>query len=269
MRHSALNFVSILTILIAIISCNSIEKKEAAKEINPQTAETGDNSRNALDWAGTYTGTLPCADCDGIKTSVTFFESGAYTRTMTYTGKSNDPIKDNGNFKWNDQGSIITLTNGEGSSQQYQVGENMLFHLDKEGNRISGDLAQNYQLMKNQNDDNLEDKKWMLVELMGQKIVIQEEDKPIHITFNGALGQMTGHNGCNLFVGPYTLKQGLRIEVGMMANTLMACKNMETAQKFMEVLQKMDNYAISENTLSLNKARMAPMARFELVPEGE
>lgn len=268
-----LKFVFLFTLIIAF-SCNTKKntdatKEETVEEMEPTTSAVWDNSKNALDWSGTYTGTIPCADCDGIETSVTLFKSGAYTRTQKYAGKSNDQIKDNGKFKWNDQGAIVTLTDKDGNSQQYQVGENVLFHLDTEGKRISGDLSKNYQLMKNHNDGNLEDKKWVLVELMGQKVEYGKDDKPIHITFNGELGQMTGYNGCNLLVGPYTLKPGLRIEVGMMANTLMACKNMDTATKFMEILQKMDNYSIAENALSLNKARMAPMARLEFVKEEE
>ena len=31
-------------------------------------ADAAHNSRNALDWAGTYEGVLPCADCPGIQT---------------------------------------------------------------------------------------------------------------------------------------------------------------------------------------------------------
>jgi hypothetical protein len=40
---------------------------------------------------------------------------------------------------------------------------------------------------------------------------------------------------------------------------------MEKEVAFMEVLQKADNYAIQGKTLSLNKARMAPLAKFEAV----
>ena len=32
---------------------------------------TGDNSKTSVDWVGKYEGTLPCADCEGIKTTLT------------------------------------------------------------------------------------------------------------------------------------------------------------------------------------------------------
>jgi heat shock protein HslJ len=45
----------------------------------------------------------------------------------------------------------------------------------------------------------------------------------------------------------------------------MACGNMEKETIFMELLQKADNYSIKGNVLSLNKGRMAPLAKFEAV----
>jgi heat shock protein HslJ len=40
---------------------------------------------------------------------------------------------------------------------------------------------------------------------------------------------------------------------------------MEKETSFMEALQKADNYAIEGKILSLNKVRMAPLAKFEAV----
>jgi hypothetical protein len=39
---------------------------------------------------------------------------------------------------------------------------------------------------------------------------------------------------------------------------------METGQLFMDVLEKADNYTVTDGILTLNKARMAPLARFTL-----
>ena len=44
----------------------------------------------------------------------------------------------------------------------------------------------------------------------------------------------------------------------------MACPDMQIADQFNQVLGKVDNYAIADGVLSLNKARMAPLARFRL-----
>ena len=50
------------------------------------------------------------------------------------------------------------------------------------------------------------------------------------------------------------------------AATLRACPDMETESQFFEVLVMTDNYAIAGMRLSLHKARMAPLARFEVSP---
>lgn len=46
-------------------------------------------------------------------------------------------------------------------------------------------------------------------------------------------------------------------------STMMACDNMEIETGFKKVLEQTDNYTVDGNTLSFNKARMAPLARFE------
>jgi uncharacterized lipoprotein NlpE involved in copper resistance len=47
------------------------------------------NSRNALDWAGTYEGVLPCADCPGTKTRLTLNYDGSYRLITQAEGSQN------------------------------------------------------------------------------------------------------------------------------------------------------------------------------------
>jgi uncharacterized lipoprotein NlpE involved in copper resistance len=106
------------------------------------------NAMNSLDYLGIYKGVLPCADCEGIETIVELGSGNSYSKKITYLGKNNqEVIESSGTFTWNEAGNTITL-NDEEAPNQYFVGENVLFHLDMEGNRISGDLAKNYQLIK-------------------------------------------------------------------------------------------------------------------------
>ena len=154
--------LSCSVLLIGFTSC----KPKASENPNPEAAQTseaeeapateftgdGHNSRISVDWNGIYKGTIPCADCEGIQTELTLMEDGSFERRTTYLGKDGETRSDKGNFTWNDAGSAVTLALEDGETQQYQVGENMLFHLDREGNRITGDLAENYILMKNKTD---------------------------------------------------------------------------------------------------------------------
>ncbi|NDV56958.1 copper resistance protein NlpE [Bacteroides sp. 519] len=136
-------------IAVLALSFSGCGNKNAKSNDNtPPIVDAAHNSRNSLDYEGTYTGTMPCADCPGIKVELTL-KTNSYTLKTTYEGtedKSKDFIE-GGEFAWNEAGSIITLNND--SCQQYQVGENKLIALDLNGKRITGDLADMYILKKN------------------------------------------------------------------------------------------------------------------------
>ncbi len=263
-------FISAL-FLLAIAGCKPKKASEQKEEKTTEISEESDtsfqdehNSRNSLDWNGTYQGTLPCADCDGIKTRLTLTSEGEFNRTRTYLGKEETGSTDSGTFEWNEAGSEITLRPLEGDPQGYQVGENRLFFLDREGNRITGELADKYVLVKNRPDYQLENKKWILTELMGNEIEAGDDQPGAFLYFDRETARVSGNNSCNAITGTYELLEGNRIAFGRVASTLMACPDMETADQFNEVLERTDNYTIADGILSLNKARMAPMARFRL-----
>jgi len=46
-------------------------------------------------------------------------------------------------------------------------------------------------------------------------------------------------------------------------STKMACENMEVENDLTKALMAADNYSMDGDNLSLNKARMAPLARFK------
>ena len=65
------------------------------------------------------------------------------------------------------------------------------------------------------------------------------------------------------------LKDNNRIEFSRGMSTLMACENMEVETELAKVLEQADNYTIEGDILSLNKARVAPLARFKRVDEND
>ena len=105
------------------------------------------NARNSLDYAGTYTGVLPCADCEGIAVELTISYDGKFYKTMQYLGKSADVFEFTGDYSWNDAGNTISLKGLE-LPNQYFVAEERLIHLDIDGQKITGHLADHYVLTK-------------------------------------------------------------------------------------------------------------------------
>ena len=219
----------------------------------------GDTSEVSLDWSGNYQGVLPCTDCEGIQTSITLHQDKSYVMETKYLGKDEQAFTSQGNFSWNKTGNTITLSNIEDAPSQYFVGENILIQLDMNGNKITGDLAEKYVLEKvRETDSNLTGVRWQLIEINGQPV----SKKDIYIQFNADVNTVNGFDGCNLFSGGYELKDGNRLSFQKMIATMRACPDMGTEGQFRELLQKVNNYAIKDNVLSLHQAKMAPLLKF-------
>jgi uncharacterized lipoprotein NlpE involved in copper resistance len=109
------------------------------------------NGKNSLDWAGTYQGVLPCADCDGIRYILTLKPNNTYHMAQMYLNKKNDAHKSDGKLIWDKSGNKITLEekgdNNE-EKQSFNVLENKLLALGRDGNIITGNLADRYILTK-------------------------------------------------------------------------------------------------------------------------
>ncbi len=68
-----------------------------------------------------------------------------------------------------------------------------------------------------------------------------------------------------MFFGSCELKEGNRVTFSKMGSTMMACPNMATGNELFKVPETIDNSTTDGNSLQLNKARMAPLSRFELI----
>jgi copper homeostasis protein (lipoprotein) len=140
-----------------------------------------------------------------------------------------------------------------------------------EGNRITGSLADKYILLKNSQPEDvisIVGKKWKLVELNGKLVEKTSGDgRDYFITLQQEESRISGYVGCNSFFGNFELKNGNRVTFSKLGSTMMACPNMTTEQELFKVLETVDSYTINDNLLQLNKARMAPLARFEMMSE--
>ncbi|MCF1752899.1 copper resistance protein NlpE [Mariniradius sediminis] len=131
-----------------IVACQTKQQTEEIVVSDEMFEGDEHNAVTSLDFMGIYEGVLPCADCEGIQTVIELGVGNSYVKKVTYLGKENsEVIETQGTFSWNDEGNTITL-DSEPAPNQYFVGENVLFHLDMDGNRITGDLADKYRLNK-------------------------------------------------------------------------------------------------------------------------
>lgn len=112
-------------------------------------------------------------------------------------------------------------------------------------------------------NDVLEDRKWVLVEMMGKPVKTSLEGKNIFLILNKSDHTITGFSGCNGYGGNYELHSGKRVAFSKMVGTMMACSDMENETQFLKLMQTIDNYTVSETKLQLNRAKMAPLLKFE------
>jgi copper homeostasis protein (lipoprotein) len=132
-------------ILLACTSKQTVSEKE--EETTEETSTH--NAKNSLDWQGTYKAILPCADCEGINTILEINKDQTYTLISTYLGKTpivSDTITSV--FVWKKDGKTIELKNLKNKPNLFMLGENYLLQLDVNGNKIQGNLAENYRLQK-------------------------------------------------------------------------------------------------------------------------
>ncbi len=153
--------ITCLSLLMTFtISCKEDKKPEGKqdRETVPEAvtdtvandttaADAAHNSANSLDWAGTYSGITPCADCPGMKTDITINTDNTYSLREQYLEKEKAPRTFKGTFSWDKAGSIITL-DAEGDHHKFKVMEGKLRILDKFGDEKQGGRAEEFMLAK-------------------------------------------------------------------------------------------------------------------------
>ena len=146
----------ILAATAVMVACGGNNRRQApaSGEAATATAEAVPaapdmhTAETSLDYFGTYSGTLPGADCPGIETTLTLTSDGKYTLHMKYLER-NVEFDEAGTYAV--QGNLLTLTPaGSGQPGYYKVEENRLRHLDADRQPITGDLAEHYVLHKKQ-----------------------------------------------------------------------------------------------------------------------
>ena len=149
MRINGMN-VLLLASALVLASCGGAPRRQAAGTTG--TAEAGTemvdihNAENALDYHGTYKGTLPAADCPGIVTTLTLSADGRYALHMEYLERD-VAFDEQGAYEV--EGNLLVLTPDDGGQGGcYKVEENRLRMLDGDRKPITGELADHYVLQK-------------------------------------------------------------------------------------------------------------------------
>lgn len=121
-------------LILTVPACRHTRQSPVRMGSAPEIPAAADshNSRNALDWEGTYSGTLPCPDGGTATVRLTLSGSGYRLHTLCGNGETEETA---GEFVWDTTGGIITL-HGEVFPSAYRVGENRLIPAEPNGSPL-------------------------------------------------------------------------------------------------------------------------------------
>lgn len=137
---------------LALVGCNAQTNQDVAKVDTTNTVQasttTPANLTTAQQNAGVYSGVLPAADCEGIRTTLYIRPDGTYTRISEYIGA--ETFEEGGTWKTDDKG-VTHMKPSNNQSPEWLMGfeETEVILLDADGNQVTGPLADKYRLKKN------------------------------------------------------------------------------------------------------------------------
>lgn len=136
--------------LIAVAGCDPKKPAEPAAEAPkaevaaapaamPEPAPPAAPALDPKAFAGTFSGTLPCADCPGIDTKLELKADGTYAIETSYQGRKDGNSKSDGTWTAEEAGQRVRLDPNSKSEEDalYQVvSADEIRALDKEGKAI-------------------------------------------------------------------------------------------------------------------------------------
>lgn len=129
---------------MGLVSCGNKQNTEN-QEATTDTVVVAEPAPAPI--SGTFEGTLPCADCSGIKTELVISEDGKFKLTETYMAKKEKQFVSEGEIV-RGEGGRFSLTDKDGTVRQYELTDNTITVLDAEGKKAEGELADKYILTK-------------------------------------------------------------------------------------------------------------------------
>jgi len=250
------HLISLAAAAIVLYACNSSTQEEW-----PTGFAEEHNARTSLDWSGTYSGVLPCADCEGVDTEIEIDEELHYTLITTYLGKkenTSDTLR--GTFTW--EGNTIILSNiptGE-RPNTFKVEENRLRQLSLDGHEIQGQMASQYLLVK-QGNPAVEDKKWQLIELNGKTVAGNIETH--YMIFHRNDKRIEAKANCNTLLIGYKITNDWNLATQLGISTLMSCED-RLEDELKEAITAAKSISLDENVLTLINGKSESIARFSL-----
>lgn len=144
------NKVVNILILLALVLFISFRLTTACNQIG-QSGPVSDTIENL---PITYSGTIPCADCPGIETYLHLKDDFQFNEVQWYLDRDQNPFTTTG--RWVLQEDTLTFFDEDKNPlKSFLYSDEQLTMLDTEGNKITGELADNYILTKSHEETSI------------------------------------------------------------------------------------------------------------------
>lgn len=237
-----------------------VDKNETPEVEQTSVVET-EVQKDTMNWMGTYEGSRPCADCEALETELTLSEDKEFKLVEKYKGKSEEVVVRTGKFSF-DSTTMNVVLEGEGLPR-IKLAENAVVFLNLEGEEVKGETEDLYRLMKKERS--LFQTEWELIEFKGQPVTDSLTQLIPTLIIDTINNRASGNASCNQYSGNYQTDGMLLLSFEEMVATKKGCLGANIEQAYLTTLNKVDNYTISNNILSLNKGKMATLMKFEAV----
>lgn len=137
--------ISAMALVVALLSTACSGGGNTAPAPREAAAPTTDTA-----YCGTYQGTLPAADCPGIKTVLTIAADSTYTLSSQYIGRQAQPVVTSGVYHLKQGGKLIELvTPSSGEKTYYKIKDaKSIVMTDSAGIEPQGPTAKFYVLKR-------------------------------------------------------------------------------------------------------------------------
>lgn len=226
-----------------------------------------ENPKPKVNVSGSYSGIIPCADCEGIYYLLTISQDSTYSDKMVYIGKDVSPLENKGKWSVTDTNKII-LTGKDGNVSQLLISNGNLIMLDAEGKKFEGPVADRFILKpgilkmpetvksdstktsSNVSSSNSINGKWTLTEINGVKADKKNYMNGLpFLEIREADNKFSGSTGCNRINGASTIVGG-EVVFTKYITTRMACPGTGESD-FISALASVKSYKAEKNNLML------------------
>lgn len=136
-----MNWMAAATLCLCLCACSNAPKKEAA---TPEVIPAMEITPATPTLTGTFEGTLPAADCDGIQTILTVNADSTYTLKSEYLGVKDGRFEASGVYHLLGNDLIELITPSSGEKTYYKRLESGYMLSDSLGTVNQGELAEHY-----------------------------------------------------------------------------------------------------------------------------